>query len=63
MLIVGYNLRPLPHGRFTSKRAASGPFEQGMLDALYGALARHPEWSPSCSIQFFGATAEDFETQ
>jgi hypothetical protein len=60
MIIVGYNPVPLPDGRFSSRRTASSVFSAGMLDALHRACARHPEWSPSVSIQLFGATAEDF---
>jgi hypothetical protein len=63
MIIVGYNPRPLPLDRFTSKKTASSVFKPDMLDALHRACERHPEWSPSTSIQLFGATAEDFAAE
>lgn len=63
MIIVGYNPRPLQEGRFSSVRHASVVFQSSMLDAIHSACARHPEWSPSVSIQLFGATADDFAAE
>lgn len=59
MIVIGYNPRPLGE-RFTSKRTASSPFVPSMLAALYRAVDRHPEWSPSLSIMLVGQTAADF---